>query len=322
MAGIDIKSWWDHPYSRFFIMCAVSLFLGGLIYFGDLPSQLYAIPLALGSASVVGYFFEAYEFRKFLEDRIQEVFIKDEFLNKLNADKLEGIQDRIYQIYYKIPDRPTERSLYQFVKTNILVYLDKPFEQEYEGVWDLYHKKDEKDGYFEVSCRQRYVISTLKSEKIEDEVPILLYVMKVPGKRNEEIFPFDKWYLKVNGDRYEAFPGKESLKEEESKLKFSYQLHYTVSKDSPVTVEHRTVGLEIEEERVVHFIFKLPTEGFKLTVNVHDFGDCEFDHKFSGSIPLRDDQIVKNKRRFEVNYDGWMLPNNSITVYFKPMRNQ
>jgi len=200
--------------------------------------------------------------------------------------------------------------------------LDKPFKQEFEGVWDLYHKKDEKDGYFEVNCKQKYVISTLKSDEIEDEVPILLYVMKIPGKRNEEIFLFDKWYLKVNGGDKKFNDVKAFVKEEESRLKFSYPLKYTVSKDSPVTVEHKIVGLEKEEERVVHFIFKLPTEGFKLTVNVHDFGDCEFDHKFSGSIPLSDDQIVENKRRFEVNYDKWMLPNNSITVYFKPMRNQ
>jgi hypothetical protein len=321
MAGIDIKSWWDHPLSRLVVMGVISGFLIVLIHMGDLASHWYAIPLALLSASVVGYFFEAYEFRKFLEDRILEVFIKDEYLKKLNAEKLEGIQDKIYQIYYNILDRPTEKSLYQFVKTNILTYLDKPFKQSFEAVWDLYYDKE--GTYFKAVCKQSYLISTLKNEKIKDEVPILLIVKKVPEKSNEEIFPFDEWYLRVNGNGEEFKDLKKyTVEEEGSKLKFSYPLQYTVSKDSPVTIQHKTVGLEIEEERVIHFIFKLPTEGFKITVNVHDFGDCWFDYKFSGSIPLTDKQIIKNKRRFEVNYDKWMLPNNSITVYFKPLQNQ
>ncbi|MFX0198200.1 MAG: hypothetical protein ACFFCW_18945 [Candidatus Hodarchaeota archaeon] len=317
MRGIGLKAWWDHPFSRLIAMCIISGIIGAAIYLLKGSSYWYSVPLALLSASVVGYFFEAYEFRKFLEDRISEVFVKDEFVEKLSHEKLGEIQDKIYQTYYRISEEPTERSLYRFVKNNVLVYLDKAFDKESESVVDLFFKEE---GYFKVKYTRKFKVSSLKEEETEVELEILYAVRRIPEKGIAEHFLFDECYLKIDGV-YEVFENtKEFLSEDGSVFKFSYPLKYTVTKDSLLTVEYKLVVLEISEERVHHQLFKRPTEGFKLNINVHDFGDCEFSHKFSGAIPPSHEQINKTDRRFEIDYDKWMLPMNSFTVYFNRKR--
>jgi hypothetical protein len=318
-----IKKSWDDPFLRMVIFCVLAILVIVAIEHWDLSKYwkgayiaLLSLSIALFSSSVVAYFLESFQFSRFLENRILDIFIRNEFLQKLSNQKLNEIQDTVCQISYDIPDIASENSLYQFVKNNVLVYLDKPFIKDFEATWDITYIGE----YFEITHNRKMTVSSLKDEDIEDELEILLAVRRIPGKDLHQHFPFDKWNLRINNEDGEFENIEAHLNEEGSILRFSYPLRYRVPKDSIVSIEYTLVGLEIDEERVAHLIFKKPTQGFKSQITVYDFGVCDFDYKFSGAIPPRDEQINRTDRRFEIDYDKWMLPMNSFTVYFNRKR--
>ena len=305
---------WNNVMVRLLIFVIFSIFLFLILRWLGANEHWYAFPIAIFSASLIGFFFEAYEFKKFLQETTLDMLQDKRYLGILKKEKLDSMLKKIHQVYYGLPEELEKGNLYEFVKENILRYLGKAYEKDVVIEYDLYKKED----YVEIKLNKQFAITASSEKPVKGDRDIFLRVTPIAGKNEEFHFPFDEYFLKVNGAEI-GFPAdsKKVIKDGDA-LKFSYKLEYEVSKTSSETIDYKIVGREWSNEKLIHQTFLLPANGFRLRVTAHDFGDCIFSYKFSGSIEPKPEMVKKDARKFDLNYDGWMIPGNSITVYFSP----
>jgi hypothetical protein len=308
----ELKDVWKKELIRMILVVFIAFILFVIFWWKALPEFWYTIPLAMVSVVLTAFLFEAPGFRSFLQQTALEVIQDKKYLETLNRDNLEKMLRKIHQVYYGLPDELEKGNLYDFVKENILDYLDKAYEDNVEIEYDLYKKDD----YVEININRKFRITASSEKPVDGDRDIFLRVMPIPGKNEEFHFPFDKYLLKVNGNEI-GFPAdsKKVIKDGDA-LKFLHNHKYQVSKASPMSIDYKIVGNECKDEKLVHQTFLVPAKGFRLRVTAHDFGDCVFEYKFSGSIEPKPEMVKKDRRRFDLNYDGWMIPGNAITVYF------
>jgi hypothetical protein len=312
----ELKDIWKKGVIRALLVIIIAFILFGIFRWKGLPNVWDTIPIAMFSVVVTAFLFEAPGFKRFLQGSALEVLQNSTYLKTLNCESLDRMLKQIHEIRFGLECGMEKGNLYDFVSNNILKFLNKPYEEELEIEYNIYKK----DIYAEVQLNRKSKI-TVESEKTQkDAKPISFYVTPVPGKPDDFHYCFDKFFLKVNGKDI-GFPSdsKKVLREGDS-LKFLYQHSFAVSKSIQETVEYKTVANETLEEHLVHQMFRLPAKGFKFRLILHDFGDCILSHKFSGPVEPKPDQIVQDRRRFYLNYDGWMIPGNTLTVYFRPVR--
>jgi hypothetical protein len=273
----------------------------------------YTIPLAMVSVVLTAFLFEARGFRRFLLRTALEVIQEKRYLETLSRDNIEKMLRKIHQVYYGLPDELEKGNLYDFVNENILHYLDKAYEDDVEIEYDLYKKED----YVEINHNKKFRIIALSEKPVEGDRDIFMRVTPIPEKDERFHFPFNKYFLKVNGNEI-GFPvdSKKVIKDGDA-LKFLHKQKYQVSRASPMSFDYKIVGNERSEERLISQTFLLPTKGFRLRVTAYDFGDCVFEYKFSGSVQPKPEMVRKDGRRFDLNYDGWMIPGNGVIVYFR-----
>jgi hypothetical protein len=311
----ELKDVWKKGLIRIILVLFIAFILFEIIRWKALPEFWYTIPLAMVSVVLTAFLFEAPGFRSFLQQTALEVIQDKKYLETLKRDNLEKMLKKIHQVYYRLPDELEKGNLYDFVKENILYYLDKAYEDNVEIEYDLYKKND----YVEMNVNKKFRITASSEKPVEGDRDILLLLTPIPGKDEEFHFPFDKYLLKVNGEETGFPPDSKKVTKDGDALKFSHKLKYQVSRSSPMSIDYKIGGNEGENGRLVHQMFPLPTKGFRLRVTAHDFGDCVFEYEFSGSIKPIPEKVKKDRRKFDISYDGWMIPSNSITVHFKPI---
>ena len=300
---------------RAIVLLLLAIFLFWLFPKINIPDKWNTIPIAIVTTVLIGWLFQAPAYKRFLQEAATDVIQNKKFLETLNKGSLDRMLTKIHQVYYELPDELEKGNLYSFVKEHLLRHLSDPYEQNLVIDYNLVNKGD----YVEITFRKEFAIETLSEQTVEKEKEIGLYITRVPGQSNEFHFPFEKFHLKIKGQNT-GFP--EHAKRIEAKddvLAFRYLQKYTVSKNSPFTIEFSIVGNEFKHEMLVHQLFKLPTKGFYLRITVHEFGECDFDMKFSGPVQPDPEQVkITNGRVFELKYDGWMIPGNTVTVTYKP----
>ncbi len=290
---------------------AVILFL--IFLWKDVSEFWYTIPIAIASVVFTAIFFEAPGFRSFLKKTALEVIQDKKYLEMLNRDNLEKMLRKIHQVYYGLPDELEKGNLYDFVNENILHYLEKAYEDNVEIDYDLYNKGD----YVEIKVNKKFRIIALSEKPVEGDRDIFMRVAPIPEKDEQFHFPFNRYLRRVNGNEI-GFPmdSKKVIKDGDA-LKFLYKQKYQVSKSSPMSFDYTIVGNERSEERVISQTFLLPTKGFRLRVTAYDFEDCVFKYEFSGAVQPKPEMVRKDEHKFDLNYDGWMIPGNGIIVYFR-----
>ena len=300
----------------FFVGVGVILLLIFRLY--HLPEYLYSIPIAL--FSVVGYsIIEAAEFQKFLKKTMLAVIQDIGYLMGLNRKKLDDMLDKLHQVYYELPEKMPPDNLYQFVKDNIPnKYIGKAYIERANITWEFHNVPEQ--GYYKITVINNFEIRTMSDKKISDTVEVSLAVTPIPRKPIEQHFPIDEWYIRTA----EIHKGSELKKEEveKSKLKIEgkkcfYKMPFNVTRNQSLRIETKRAGYEQVKDRTTHQIFSLPTHGFTLQVIVHDFGEVTFYPKFSGippSEPKKSEQL--SPTQFVMEYDGWIIPGNSVTITF------
>ena len=285
-----------------------------IFVWNHVPEFWYTIPIAIVSVVITAFLFEAPGFRSFLQQTALEVVQDKKYLEMLNTDNLEKMLRKIHQAYYGIPDEVERGNLYDYVKEHILKYLGEPYEENVEIEYDLYKRT----GYVEIQLHRKFTIVNMREKDRDDTRNIIFNVTQIPKQNDEFHFPFDKWSLKVDGVEV-GFPEQSKrFTKGENVLKFRYEHPYRASKLSPAKIEYKIIGNECDDEKLIHQTFPLPTKGFKLRITVNDFQDCSFWYKFSGSVEPTAKQLTIGDRKFILDYDGWMIPGNTITVYYKP----
>jgi len=311
----QIKKLYDNFWFRCIFFVAIGIVLFFIIRINKWPDYLYSIPISL--FSIVGYsIIEAGEFQKFLRNTMIGIIQDSKYLKGLNSKKLDDMLNSLHQVYFELPVRMEPDNLYQFVKENILnKYKGKAYTERLRVIWE-FHNIPSQDCY-KITITDQSEIKTLKDKEINDTLKIGLNVSRIPGKTMEEHFPLDEIYIKTAYGESKEWKTEILSKDMIKDYKFLYTLPFTVSKNSPVQVKAKKVGYEEARDRTAHQIFSLPTHGFELVIIVHDFEDVKFNAKFAGippSEPDRSEQI--SPTRFEMEYSGWVIPGNSVTVTF------
>lgn len=309
----DLKDVWGKDIARMIFVVFLAFILFVIFRWQGLSEFWYSIPLTMVSVVLTAFFFEAPGFRRFLLQTALEVIQEKKYLETLNRDNIKKMLRKIHQVYYGLPDELEKGNLYDFVNENILPYLDKAYEDNVEIDYDLYNK----DNYVEIKLNKKFRIVTLSEKPVEGDRDIFMRVTPIPEKDEQFHFPFDRYLLRVNGNEI-GFPteSKKVIRDGDA-LKFLYKQKYQVSKTSPMSFDYTIVGNERSEDRLISQTFLLPTKGFRLRVTAYDFRDCVFKSEFSGAVQPKPEMVTKDGHKFDLNYDGWMIPGNGIIVYFR-----
>jgi len=314
-----LKEQFRKAYENIVIRCLIVLGIVAasfwVIHYFDLPGVLYSIPLTL--LSIVGYsIFQAGEFHRFFSDTMLGIIQDSRYLKNLSRAKLDDMLRRLHQIYYELPEDMEQDSLYQFVRNNILDrYIGEAYIEGLETTWEFHNYPSE--GYYKITITTDYQIMASKDKETKGRQEIALMVSPIDSWPMETHFPQEQWYIKtVRGDSTD-WTDEDISRREIRGHGFYYNLEYSVTKESPLRVKSRKVGYEQHYERVAHQIFSLPTHGLKLAIIVHDFPDIRFSHKFAGIPPSEADRAeAESDTRFVLEFSGWMIPGNSVTVTF------
>ena len=308
----------DSFLARWLFFAVIGVILLLVFHSYNLPEYFYSIPIAL--FSVVGYsIIEAADFQKFLRKEMLGVIQDSRYLIGLNRKRLDDMLENLHLVYYELPDKLPPDNLYQFVKDNILnKYIGKAYIESPKITYEFHNVPG--GGYYKITITNKFAIRTMSDKKISDTLELSLAVTAIPGKTIEEHFPLDEWYLRIA----EILEGSEIMREEVEKAKFTiegekcfYKMPFNLTRNQSLLIEAKRAGYEQEKDRTTHQIFSLPTHGFVLQIIVHDFGDVTFYPKFAGippSKPKRSEQI--SGTQFVMEYDGWMIPGNSVTITF------
>jgi len=323
----QLKEWPENFWTRWFVFLVIAGIASLFIYFYNLPDFLYSFPIAL--VSVIGYgIFEALDWHKFLVNSILGVIQDGKYLKSLNRAKLDEMLDTLHTIYFELPEKMESDNLYQFVRENILNrYIGKAYIENREITWEFEFLArcgtSEDSAGHKITMTDEYILKTPAQKETKTTIEVQLIVIPIKQLDVLEHFPLDEWEIKtapVSSSNWESFPvSRVHIREaKEHKHELSYPLAITVSRDCPIKVRIKRVGYEHPSERIAHLLCPLPTHRFKLTIIVHNLENVIFDHRFNGIPPSQPDraETVTEGRRFELEYGGWFIPGNTVTVDF------
>lgn len=307
------RFFWHNSFGRLFLFLITALFIAVLIYYFKLPELLYNIPLTIFVASLVTFLYETLAFKQFIEDRMTNLFERPDFLSNLNLKRLDAIRENIYRVYYRIPDQLPPDNLYYFIRNNVLIYLNKPFIEDFNQVREVEKISDEET---RIIITAHYKFITLSEELQEGFLPLRIVVNRIPDRNEHFFFPGD--YIRVNGQEIDISEEVRRGKPiNDHALGFSPSILYRVTRDSPVEVSYKITVWEALLQHHEHLECSiLPLNGFKLRISLHKFKHCNFSYIFHGIIRPKPDDISQTHFSFSIEYKGWMIPGNGFTVVY------
>jgi hypothetical protein len=300
--------------SLFVVVLAIILFL--LFYILKLPNQFYSIPLAL--ISLAGYsILRAKELRNMMRDTMIDIIQNMNYLRIFKHKQLNTMLNKIHQVYYDLPEEMEPDNLYGFIKTNILdKYIGKAYIEGLVTTWEIHNDASRK--CYKIIKTSDYKIMASRNEETKGRIPITIAVSTIDGRPTADHFPLDEWYIQTAIGESEDWEKEDiTSKGKMGSREYSYDLEYDVTKETSVRVRSKIVAYERADDRTAHQIFVLPTHGLKLTIIVRDFPDVAFNLKFAGIPPSHPDREESvSDTRYELDFRGWMIPGNSVTITF------
>jgi len=228
---------------------------------------------------------------------------------------LENMLNTLHKVYYDLPEEMGPNNLYQFIKDNILdKYVGEAYIQNLDITWELHNYPSEE--FYRINTRSNYRIAASRDKETKGKRHIELSVTPIPGRNMEDHFPLDEWSIETARGESEIWVREDLSSGEIRGHGFHYDLKFSVAKESPMKVRSKVVGYEQAHSRTTHQEFALPTHGISMTLIVHDFQDVRFDCKFTGIPPSQPRKVAVSKTQYLVEFNGWMIPGNSITITF------
>ena len=295
------------------VVVAVGIF-SLLIWLRNWPVPLHSISLTL--LSIIGYSaFQSKEFHKFLTDTMLGIIQDNRYLKNLNREKLNNMLDSLHKIYYDLPQEMEANNLYQFIKDNILErYLGEAYIEGFETTWEFHNYPDK--GYYTITYINNFRILASKDKETRGTCPIELSVSPVPEMDMKEHFPLDQWSLEIMKGESGNWEEIDLTGTDIRDHRFLYNLEFSVTKGSSFKVRSKRVAHEQLLARIAHQTFRLPTHGIKMTIILHNFENIRFDCKFNGIPPSEPRELPVSDTQYVVEFAGWMIPGNSITINF------
>jgi len=331
-----LKKGWEYLTSIKWIFWA-SLFFGlALTCWADKigvhrpwPSLMSNFGTALMIASIIGIFLEITEFKRYFEDRIVNILIKDDHIKSLNEDRLIELNLRTMKCIANLNISNLEYEYDDFVKKIqdgvLLENLGKIYRKDFQQIIHYSRLKkdeiqelgaipDELNGkLFRIRTTTRFqLIAPNEDEEFDldcggDELTL------IPGLDPSSQISFELW---INDDKVDIDIAKHIKTNEKTlSFKFVHKVKFKAAASFTASIEYKKEKyLYDEPSGRINDSMNTLTHG----ANIHfssreelEFVDAEFYGLTGYSKPAKTDNSIS------IDYSDWALPEDGYFIYWR-----
>lgn len=338
-------------WTRWIIICfsAVGLALTFLGIIIESPFTTH-LGMAFITASIVGIFLEITEVKKFFEERLAEVLIKDEYLESLDEKKLTDL-------IYGAMNFLGKRKLFPFTINDdayeLYDFVDKIQGDAIENLGTIYRKNfNQIIDYSKLKEDEIKALGAnlddLKGKKLVCIKTTTRFHLIAPTKNEDYKFKYDFSYeldlieglevattdvttgqlepetlfkLSINEKDITIDFGKHLRKNVNGKsLSFNYSYEVTFSKDNSYSALIQFQKVEYKLDKF-DLLGRLKSNMNYLThgANIHFSSrhELELDAEFFGITGEWDNETNKTNNFISIDYDGWAFPQDGYFIYWE-----
>ena len=314
MFGDWYRKLYDNPLLRSFLIAILGGAYAAPIYILKLPYELYVVPATIISASIIGFIYEAKDFKKLIISTFAESaqhFVETNYYSK---DKLDAMIKGCMIKYYDLPDTLPPNNLLDFYRNTFLKHVTTPYTTDLKIKMEL---ETQKNKLIWTNTRS-YTLESLNVNAIDADRKFEFFVKPVLSE--DRHFWFNGDYIEIDGQNIIVPEGKMNILDKGGQtVRFSFVHPIKISYGQKIRVKHKVTFIEKNDGEIIdHQYYIQPTDSIEYHLIVK--GDANYNFRtyapsFIGNI---DDYIVPGKNNLEIKYPGWFIPGNAITIFIMP----